>query len=544
VLVRRTADLPAVDARLDELEALTPTRGTALPEALSLALGELAGSVVEARRVLVLSDGAAHERVETLLATPGVRLDVERFGPAPDAAPPANVAVAGAVATVDPSDAARASVLVTLRAFGPPPTRPVALRLERRGQVVARADATFRDDLATVTLRAPLDAAGADPSARVVLETTDALAGDDARGVLLRPAGGLRLVVAGTDAATSAVARALALAPDRDGPLAVRRVDPDTLATVDWSTADAAFLVDVPAPSAALAASLRRFVEQGGGLALAPGDATDVRALGDALGPLLPARATHIDDAAAAPGLRPGDAPERPDDPRAALRDATGLRDVRVARRLALDTPRAGAFVALRFADDAPALVVGDAGAGRTAMLATTLDETWSDLPLHPGFLPLVSRLVHAVAAESRAPARPVLPGETLSLGLPPGATRLTVTDPSGARTAFADVRTATIADTALPGAYRVEVADEGGAPADAPRLAFVVAPPLAESDLRPGADVTSRGRSDPAKPGATRVRRSLSPWIFLLAGLLAVAEGALRFRWRRGEPPPSVANT
>jgi len=544
VLVRRTADLAAVDARLDELEALAPTRASAMQAALSLALGELAGSLIEARRVLVLSDGAAHERLDALRATPGVRLDVERFGPASDASVPANVAIASADATLDPTDATRASVLVTLRAFGSRPERPVAVRLEQRGSVRARGDAIFRDDMATVTLVAPLPPPGTDPTARVVIETSDALAADDTRGVLLRSAGGLRFLLAGTDASTNAVARALALAPQRDGPLAIRRVDPDTLATIDWNTVDAALLVDMPAPSAELAASLRRFVERGGGLALAPGDATEVRALGDALGKLLPARVTHVQDTAEAPGLRPGDAPERADDPRASLRDATGLRDVRVVRRLALDTPREGALVALRFADGAPALVVGEAGAGRMALVATTLDETWSDLPLRPGFLPLVSRLVHAIAAESRAPARAVLPGETLSLGLPPGAARLTLTDPSGARADFDDARTATISDTALPGAYRVEVADEGGAPADATRLAFVVAPPLEESDLRPGPDAASQGNAEVTKAGTTGVRRSLTPWLFLLAGLLAVAEGALRFRWRRSETPsPRAAN-
>jgi hypothetical protein len=535
VLVARTADLGALDARLDEFETLTPTRSDALPAAVSLALGELAGSLIEARRVLVLSDGAAHARLETLQGTPGVRLDIERLGPAADAAPPANVAIASAVATTDAADATRAAVLVTLRAFGTPPQHAIALRLERDGRVVARAEASFRDDLASATLQAPGSDPGASPTARVVIDAGDALPGDDARGVLLRASGGLRLLLVGTNAATAAVAQALALAPDRDGALSVRRVDPDTLPTVDWSTVDAALLVGVPAPPADVAASLRRFVERGGGLVLAPGDAVEVRPLDDAFGAILPARPRGIRDVSDAPGLRPGDASPAAD---AALRDATGLRDVRSLRRLALDAPRREARVALRFADGSPALVVGESGAGRVALLATSLDESWSDLPLRPGFLPLVARLVHAVAAVSHAPDRPIAPGETLSLGLPPGATRLVLTNPSGTRTTHDGARVATITDTVQPGAYRAEVADEGGALTDAPRLAFVVAAPLEESDLRPGPAPSASDAESAPTPGATTVRRSLAPWFFLLAGLLALAEGALRFRWRRSESP------
>jgi hypothetical protein len=534
VLVPRTADLALLAGRLDEMEGVTPTRGAALPAALSLALAELAGSLFESRRVLVLSDGAAHARLDALETLPGVRLDIECLGPPPDAAAPPNVAVASAVATVDPADPSQASVLVTLRAFGPPPERPIALRLERLGGVVARAEAVFRDDLATATLRAPLGRGEESPTASVVAETRDALPGDDERGVLLRATGGLRLLLVGSDATTDAVARALALSPTRKGALAVRRIDPDTLPTVDWSSVDAALLVDVPPLGAEVAASLRRFVERGGGLALAPGESVDVRSLDDALGAVLPARPTQVRDVSDAPGLRAGDALARADDPRTELSDATGLRDVRVSRRLTLDAPRREAHVPLRFADGSPALVVGAAGSGRVALFATSLDESWSDLPLHPGFLPLVSRLARAIAAMTHAPDRPLAPGETLSLGLPPGATRLRVIDPSGERATYDGARTAAITGTTLPGAYGVEVAEEGGTSTQAPRLAFVVAPPLEESDLRPGPAVTADGTDGDATPGGTIVRRSFAPGLFLLAGLLAVTEGALRFRWQR----------
>ncbi len=538
VIAPRSGDPAALGPRLDALAAAAPTRGTALSAAVALALRELAGSPLEARRILVLSDGAAHARAEQLEAPPGMSLEIERFGPAPDARAPVNRSVAETVVVPEATAAGRATVLVTLRASGGAPTAPVAVRLEQRGRVVARGEARFQGDTASVSLEGPLAGPQDDPTARVVIEGRDALAGDDARGVLLRPPGALRVLLAGDDDATRAAAQALALVPEREGAIAVRRVDADTLPTVALSAFDTVLLAGMPAPGAELAAALRRFVERGGGLVLAAGDPLDARALDAALGPVLPARASEASGTALPPGLRPGDS--LPDTaPAAPLRDATGLADVRVTRRLLLETPRRDAVAALRFADGAPALVVGTAGSGRVALLAVPLDESWSDLPLHPGFLPLVARLARGVGPVTRAPAQVVSPGDPITLPLPPGATRLVVTDPSGERETFREGRAAPLRSTTLPGAYRVEVADEGGVLRDAPRLAFVVASPADESDLRPGPGATGGMPRDTRKAASARTRRPLAPWLFLLVGLLALAEGALRFR---GARPPAQA--
>ena len=530
LVVARTADLSAAEQRISELADDAPTRGTDLSGALALALRELAGSRFEARRVLVLTDGAAHAHAELLEVPDDVALAVERFGPSAGSSPGSNVSVASATAVPDPTAAGRASVLIELRASSPAPTGVVALRLERGGVTVGRAEATFSGGVARVTLQAPLAGADGDPTARIVLEAHDALAGDDARGVLLRQPTSLRVLVVGEGNRAEPVARALGLVPEREGAVDARLVDADTLGTVDLSASDAVVLAGVVPSSAVTARALQAFVTRGGGLVIAGAEALDARALENALGPVLPARPQGVAPAASTLGLRSGTVAS-------ALSDLSGLAGTLFRTRLLLEAPRGGAEVPLVFSDGTPALVVGRAGAGRVALLATSLDESWSDLPLRPGFLPLVARLLREVAPTVRGPEQPIFPGETLPLALPPGASRLVVTRPDGERESFDGASPIVVRATSLAGAYRVEVADRGGTLRDAPRLAFVAAAPASESDLAPGPALGGRGSRNEPRTGATRVKRSLAPWLFLSVGLLAVAEGALRLRWRRAPP-------
>lgn len=527
VLVARTQDLPAALRLLTELGETPPTRGTDLAGAVSLAIRELAGGRLEARRVLVLTDGAAHARAETLEVPGDVALEIERLGPTPSARPSANVSVASANAVPDPTAAGRASVLVELRASGDAPVGVLALRLERAGTTVARAEATFSGGVARVTMLAPLAGADDDPTARVVVDARDALAADNARGLLLRSASSLRILVVGDGASSQPVMRALALVPQHEGSVDARLVDADTLATIDLASYDAVLLADSAAPGEVTAGALQSFVEHGGGIIIAPGEAADGRALEGALGRLLPARPRGVAPCDPPLGLQSGGG-ESP------LSDITGLTGTAVRQRLLVESPRGGAQVPLVFTDGAPALIVSRMGAGRVALLATSLDESWADLPLRPGFLPLVARLVREVATAARAPDRPIAPGERVELPLPPGATRLVVTGPDGERESFDGVTTASFGRTTIAGAYRVEVAHPGGVPRDAPRLAFVVAAPTTESDLTPGPAPAANASRGERRAAVTTVRRSLAQWFFLAAGLLAVAEGALRLRWPR----------
>ena len=527
VLVPRTGDLAAAAQSVAELGATPPTRGTALAGALPLALRELAGSRFEARRVLVLTDGAAHAHADALEMPPNVALTVERFGPAAGGAAPVNVAITSVTAVPDPTAPRETSVLVELRASGTAPASVLPLLLERAGVVVARAEVSFSGGVARITMHAPFAGADDDPTARVRVDANDVLPADDVRGALLRQPSSLRVLVVGDGNSAQPVAQALTLIPAREGVVDARVIDADTLATVDLSAYDAVLLAGTPAPSAATALALCAFVEHGGGLIVAAGESLEARALDAALGSVLPARPRGVAPADPALGVRAGETG-------GALVDATGLSNAVVRQRLLFEAPRSDAQVPLRFSDGTPALLVGRAGQGQVALLATSLDESLADLPLRPGYLPLIARLVREVSPAARAPEGPVLPGDTVRLTLPPGAERLVVTRPDGERESF-DGPSAAIGATTLLGAYRVEVADRGGSLRDAPRLAFVVAAPPSESDLTPGPEAASTSaRSGEQRATATSVKRSLAPWLFFAVGLLAIAEGALRFRWRR----------
>jgi hypothetical protein len=111
------------------------------------------------------------------------------------------------------------------------------------------------------------------------------------------------------------------------------------------------------------------------------------------------------------------------------------------------------------------------------------------------------------------------------------GATRLVVVDPAGRRHEHEEREPFAFHDTAAAGAYRVLTATSGAELADDARAAFVVAPPLTESDLVQG---EVRGERSHAEDGEVRgavVRRSVAPWLFLAAGLFALIEAILRSR-------------
>src|SRR5262249_60691788 len=81
--------------------------------------------------------------------------------------------------------------------------------------------------------------------------------------------------------------------------------------------------------------------------------------------------------------------------------------------------------VQLNWSDGAPALAIADIGRGRSAFLATTLDDEWTALPLRPGYLPLLSRLIREVARTRRTVSGPVAAGSQVDLDVPPDAARL-----------------------------------------------------------------------------------------------------------------------
>lgn len=91
---------------------------------------------------------------------------------------------------------------------------------------------------------------------------------------------------------------------------------------------------------------------------------------------------------------------------------------------------RRGADIALAFSSGAPALLTRRVGRGRVALLTTTVDRDWGDLPLRPGFVPLVTQTVEWLVGAQRGGRGSTVPvGGAKSLAR---AEPYTVTTPGG----------------------------------------------------------------------------------------------------------------
>ena len=258
---------------------------------------------------------------------------------------------------------------------------------------------------------------------------------------------------------------------------------------------------------------IRRFVGGGGSLWITAGDRINPRAYGSVLHELLPGRftATRIEQSPLA--LSSDTLPE--------------LEQAMVRGRTPIAETALDAVVTARFADGAPAMVEHRYRSGRVAMLATTIDDAWTDLPYQPVFVPFVIDTLTRLAGRtdhSVEPHAPVsLPGST-------STQRIQVITPSGRTVDLQQADRVAFRDTSEIGAYRVLV---NGVPGD--RFAFVVDPPAGESDLQ------SKGPPEQiAEPagdvgdGAKGVEQPLAPWLLSLIVVLLFVELGLRQIRRR----------
>jgi hypothetical protein len=184
--------------------------------------------------------------------------------------------------------------------------------------------------------------------------------------------------------------------------------------------------------------------------------------------------------------------------------------------------------VLARYDNGAVALVEVVAGDGRALLYTSTIDRDWTDLPLQPGFLPLVQQIARYLAKKPAGARRgEVRVGEQVMLEVPAGEERLEVVGPRGARAVFdreelADRRQVRYADTARPGIYRViDVA--GGARREREESAFAVNLDPRGSDLTraPAGALQGGPGTDEDGAGATEHRRRIELWHAIAAALL-----------------------
>ncbi|NLF30174.1 MAG: hypothetical protein GX591_04710, partial [Planctomycetes bacterium] len=263
--------------------------------------------------------------------------------------------------------------------------------------------------------------------------------------------------------------------PSMPWSLRVTRTDPASLDDADLRQADLVVLADVPAPSAAQAAALDRWVAAGGSLVWFAGPGVDVDATNRRLGPLLGGAlggpVGRGDPALGAVAL----AEVAADHPFWAGVDLGGDAVGRILayRHLAF-APDEAAVTLARLASGAPLLVERRHGRGRVVVCTTTASMAWTNLPSvgMALFVPMLERA--GLAAVDPAAAPPAwTAGDPATIDLPSraaaGATVEILDDEGGtidtARVTVADGRpVASITAGDAPGLlrWRIPGGDEG----------------------------------------------------------------------------------
>ena len=538
-----------------------------------------------ASRAVLLTDRAAAD-----WAGPAVAAGVERLriagregavvtwsGP-PGSGPPSRTLTALGVRAGDPDprlDARprvgrEATLLATVRTFGPRPAGSVAFFINERFVGRTPLPATNPADLVPLDRTATLPATFADPGPARLEARLENEPGPPALATRFAVApvrDALRLLIA-ADAP-------LSVANDIDGPgsaddpavfieqalraepetFAVTRAAPDELPNRDLTTFDA--VICVGAPPVRSAAALRAALGRGAGLLLSlrPGDdpealrtlfagplgAVDIGGAVGVADPADPAATGYgvalARDLFADPTGGPANEPGWPSGLRAVDGPAGGL-TVGYRRLTIRDDPPAGAWpvrIVARFADesgrtDDPAVLTlidqtaGPTG-GRAAVLATSADITWGGPwpATGAGFVPLIRGLVlFAALPAARASATT---GDTLSVQTPPGlfARTVRVVRPDGSERLIAvtDGR-ARFAETGEPGFYRfVPEAGEGA------ETTLAVNAPPSEADPRTVL-LEEPGEPTAERPASAAEPRSLSAWFWAAALGLLLIEPAL----------------
>ncbi len=428
--------------------------------------------------------------------------------------------------------------------FGGTSPRPVRAVLELAGREVATAAATLAPNTVTPirfvaprvppgavrgVIRLPADALPADDEFRFVL------AGDD----LIR----VRLIAPADVRASELLflERALTIGRpprfsvevSRGGPLGLNGLGPGA----------AAIFVDRLPTDLASRTAFAAFLERGGGALALTGSRLPARRTPPAADDPWPAAVGEVVTRTEAPGVLGGLDRDHPALASLLGLDGGGLSGARFFRYRAL-LPGEGSDVLARLDDGRPALVASAGPRRRALMLASPADGVWSDLTLHPFFLPLLQRLVeHAAGRGTERSWREV--GDILALQAGPGPAARVIA-PGGQPLAAGDSASAVPLRT--PGFYEVR---RDASAADAAALVAVNSP-AAESDLSRldpreivlavQADSSVTGAAETPVATASDVERRQRMWrAVLLAALVLLAVEVLYANLGPGRRAPGA---
>ena len=222
----------------------------------------------------------------------------------------------------------------------------------------------------------------------------DALAADNAFHFVVSPSEPVRVTLVDRDSSATGLYLAQALAIGDSPKFESVTRQPENLSDDDLRRTSLVVLNDTPV-STPLARRLLKFVDQGGGMLVAAG----ARATWPRDVDLLPASIGNpVDRTRGEPARVGGVEYGHPVFETFRAPRSGDFLAVRVYGYRNLG-PVTGAQVLARFDAGAPAVLERRVGAGRVLMWASTLDQTWTDLPIRPLFLPFIHRAAtHLVA--------------------------------------------------------------------------------------------------------------------------------------------------
>ncbi len=314
---------------------------------------------------------------------------------------------------------------------------------------------------------------------------------------------------------------------------------------IDLEEFDVVVLANVAALPVERVNVLAAWVRAGGGILVAPGDRVESAAYDRTMLPLLPQSLRDPIDTTW--GASSDDRDSRAlrlvkwesDHPIFApfSKSAPELADAKFYKIALLGptTDTSDRKVLARFTNGAAALVEASIGAGRSLLFTSTIDRDWNDLPIHPGFLPLVQQAVRHLARKHAAfGVTDHVVGSSVALPTS-DLKKLEVRGPDNLATTFEGDRiegrsSIRFNRTDHAGIYRVIGTDQTGTTRDREELAFVVNLDPRGSDLAPAppSALPPSGTSGGSTPVDDSRRVEL--WHALAAALLLLllAEGLL----------------
>ncbi|MFZ1864809.1 MAG: BatA and WFA domain-containing protein [Polyangiales bacterium] len=510
VWIRKRNELDMIETAFREIDTRS-TRAGALCDAVQNALELLLESELADRRMLVVSDFTPGARAdECEWPGRGIRTAFELVS-TPDSD---NRRIAGVdvVSGPDPTEGVRLDV----RIVGTATRASQKVRLRQKGQETQRVPVRWEGDHGEAILT--IEPGSMDAVVELRLDPDDVLPADNVRGVLLGSDTVHVLLVDGDPhpdprkRETAFLSHALGVAPLVGRSFAVETLDAQDLSESAIIRSDVVVLANASLEEKWLPL-LQRFVSGGGSIWITAGDRINPRVYGSLLRDLLPGRYTATRAERKPVGLKSDTLPE--------------LAQAKVWARTPIAETDLDAVVTARFEDGTPAMVEHRYRSGRVAMLATTIDDAWTDLPYQPVFVPFVLDTLARLAGRTDhaiEPYEPVsLPGSTSSQ-------RIQVVTPTGRTVDLAEADRVTFRDTGEVGAYRVLVNGVSG-----DRFAFVVDAPAAESDLTSNALPEEQRDADLAAAGVSQgIEQPLGPWLLLAALVLLFSELWLRQIRRR----------